>query len=436
MASLVSAEGQPCNFPSDSISLSITSSSASCYTHGSVNSCRMTSSASAADVSASCVTMNSVSASSNSTEIRKGSDCKDCKVEDVRGSNSLGPEESSMGDSLLKHGGPDNSKNIVNEGEKWIALNPGPAVLGPHCKGGRLPAHLKSESENPASSPKAAVNVGKNENAFMKGGSSMKMFRRFMKCMMNSVAVPCDELYDPWPSFPHPFQNARVAPVTDEALGEREEDVIHQSHVIQGSKSLKLLESTRKPQLIQLPPLPASANKKTLVLDLDETLVHSSFQPVSRPDFVIPVLIENKMADVYVRKRPGVDQFMAAIAVHYEIVVFTASLKKYADPLLDLLDPKRLVSHRLYRAACCQIDGHFVKDLSALGRDLKSTLIIDNSPHSYALHPENALPIPSFIDDLSDTSLPSLVPFLLHLAASEGDIRSQIANLNNIVLHY
>lgn len=70
--------------------------------------------------------------------------------------------------------------------------------------------------------------------------------------------------------------------------------------------------------------------KKTLVLDLDETLVHSSFKPIPNPDYIIPVEIEEKIVDVYVLKRPWLDHFMAAIAGRFEVVVFTASLSKYA----------------------------------------------------------------------------------------------------------
>jgi len=83
--------------------------------------------------------------------------------------------------------------------------------------------------------------------------------------------------------------------------------------------------------------------KKTLVLDLDETLVHSSFKPILDPDFIIPVEIEGRIVDVYVLKRPLMDEFLAAVGESFEVVVFTASLSKYADPLLDLLDPYNVI---------------------------------------------------------------------------------------------
>ena len=97
---------------------------------------------------------------------------------------------------------------------------------------------------------------------------------------------------------------------------------------------------------------PAAAqdkHKKCLVLDLDETLVHSSFKPVPNPDFIIPVEIEDKIVEVYVLKRPFMDQFMADVGSRFEVVVFTASLSKYADPLLDLLDIGHVVRWRLCR---------------------------------------------------------------------------------------
>jgi hypothetical protein len=44
-----------------------------------------------------------------------------------------------------------------------------------------------------------------------------------------------------------------------------------------------------------------------------------------------------------------------------QVVVFTASLSKYADPLLDLLDPHQTIRHRLFREHCCPYEGNYVK---------------------------------------------------------------------------
>jgi len=153
--------------------------------------------------------------------------------------------------------------------------------------------------------------------------------------------------------------------------------------------------------------------KKCLVLDLDETLVHSSFRAVPGADFVIPVQIEDVVHFVYVAKRPGVDDFLLEMAKHYEIVVYTASLNKYADVLLDLLDPHRVIRTRLFRESCVFYEGNYVKDLSLLNRDLSQCIIIDNSPASYLFHPENAIDCTSFIDDVSDRELDHIGKFLV-----------------------
>lgn len=110
-------------------------------------------------------------------------------------------------------------------------------------------------------------------------------------------------------------------------------------------------------------------------------------------------------------KRPGVDEFLEALAAKYEVVVFTAGLKEYASLVLDRLDRKSVIAHRLYRDSCKEVDGRFVKDLSELGRDLKCVVIVDDNPNSYMLQPRNAVPVRPFVDDLEDRELSKLVSF-------------------------
>ncbi|EMR11200.1 hypothetical protein PNEG_00792 [Pneumocystis murina B123] len=160
------------------------------------------------------------------------------------------------------------------------------------------------------------------------------------------------------------------------------------------------------------PVLEADKGKKCLVLDLDETLVHSSFKVIHQADFIIPVKIDSTYHNVYVIKRPGVDSFMKRMGELFEIVVFTASLSKYADPVLDMLDIHHVVKHRLFRESCFNHQGNYVKNLSQLGRELKNVLIIDNSPASYVFHPTHAVPISSWFNDSHDTELLDLIPFL------------------------
>ena len=175
-----------------------------------------------------------------------------------------------------------------------------------------------------------------------------------------------------------------------------------------------------------LPPaLPQHEGKMCLVLDLDETLVHSNFKAVAGADLVVPVRLGAAVHPVHVMARPGLVNFMEVVARHFEVVVFTASVDYYANPLLDRLDPSgTLITHRLFRESCVLWQGNYIKDMSLLGRDERRSIIVDNSPASYLLHPQNALPCTSFFDDKTDNELPRLGRFLRHLATRDvPDVR-------------
>nr|XP_020820035.1 CTD small phosphatase-like protein isoform X2 [Phascolarctos cinereus] len=159
--------------------------------------------------------------------------------------------------------------------------------------------------------------------------------------------------------------------------------------------------------------------KKCMVIDLDETLVHSSFKPISNADFIVPVEIDGTIHQVYVLKRPHVDEFLQRMGQLFECVLFTASLAKYADPVADLLDRWGVFRARLFRESCVFHRGNYVKDLSQLGRELSKVIIIDNSPASYIFHPENAVPVQSWFDDMGDTELLDLIPFFEGLSREE-----------------
>ena len=109
----------------------------------------------------------------------------------------------------------------------------------------------------------------------------------------------------------------------------------------------------------------------------------------------------------------------------YEIVIFTASLSKYANPLLDKLDSKKLCSFRLFREHCSFINNAYVKDLKNLGRDMKDVIIVDNSPVTYSLNVENGFPIKTWIDDITDRELIKIIPILEYLS-KVNDVRDYI----------
>ena len=125
--------------------------------------------------------------------------------------------------------------------------------------------------------------------------------------------------------------------------------------------------------------------KKTLVLDLDETLVRSQFTAPPKYDLKLPVCMENRIYEVFVAVRPGTEDFLIEMAKHYELVIFTASLSKYANPLMDILDPEGLCTGRLFREHCEFRDKVFMKNMATLGRRIEDVILIDNSPNSYKL---------------------------------------------------
>lgn len=193
--------------------------------------------------------------------------------------------------------------------------------------------------------------------------------------------------------------------------------------------------TVRVPTPVSLAPLlherpSKKRGKKTLVLDLDETLVHSQFKPVVMADIVLTIDISNNPSQVlsqkvYACKRPFCDKFLEAVSPHFEIVMFTASLSRYAEPLFKKLDPTgKLIDTCLYREHCTQFKKDFyVKDLTRLNRPIEDIIIIDNSPNSYLFQPQNALPCVSWYDNPNDTELNSFIPILEKLARYKGDVR-------------
>ena len=192
------------------------------------------------------------------------------------------------------------------------------------------------------------------------------------------------------------------------------------------------------------------------------------FQPISNADFVVPVEIDGTVHQVYVLKRPHVDEFLKRMGELYECVLFTASLAKYADPVADLLDKWQVFRARLFRESCVFHRGNYVKDLNKLGRELQQIVIVDNSPASYIFHPDNAVsttvttlylilwccvyiecenyvhsndwlknmffsckvPVASWFDDMTDSELLDLIPFFEKLSKMDN-VYTVLCNSNH-----
>jgi CTD small phosphatase-like protein 2 len=124
--------------------------------------------------------------------------------------------------------------------------------------------------------------------------------------------------------------------------------------------------------------------------------------------------------------------FLYKVLNFFELVIYTASTKEYAEQVINKLDPQRkILKYRLYREDCLHIGGHFVKDLSRLGRDLSHVIILDNSITSFAHHLDNGIPILSWFDDQNDGELWK-VGNLLEQLVNTQDVRPILNSLFNL----
>ncbi|CAD8167349.1 unnamed protein product [Paramecium octaurelia] len=165
-----------------------------------------------------------------------------------------------------------------------------------------------------------------------------------------------------------------------------------------------------------------SKGRKTLVIDLDETLVHSSFEPMKINDLIVEVTMNDQKYKIYVNIRPGAHDFIEEASKYFELIVFTASISEYANSVIDFLDPHGLVDLRLFRENCTVYKDILVKDLSLLKRNLDSVILIDNSVNSFMFQPMNAVHILNYFEDKTDQELTLLIPFL-KLISQFQDVR-------------
>lgn len=153
----------------------------------------------------------------------------------------------------------------------------------------------------------------------------------------------------------------------------------------------------------------------TLVLDLDETLIHFEMD-----EDVDPAVEEPG----YYLIRPGAIKFLNELSEYYELVVFTAAMPDYADWILDNVDRQNKISFRLYRQHSTPFEDYAMKDLTKLGRDLSKTMIIDNLAENFnQITPLNGIWVESWYDDMDDIVLQLLIPFLIDIVKNKVDVR-------------
>ncbi|KAG8528035.1 uncharacterized protein KY384_006951 [Bacidia gigantensis] len=197
----------------------------------------------------------------------------------------------------------------------------------------------------------------------------------------------------------------------------------------------------RQPSYSTQPSRSSRLAQKTLVIDLDETLIHSLAKGGRMSSgHMVEVKLNTTVGYgagttlgpqhpilYYVHKRPHCDDFLRKVCKWYNLVVFTASVQEYADPVIDWLEQERnYFSGRYYRQHCTFRNGAYIKDLSSIEPDLSRVMILDNSPLSYIFHEDNAIPIEGWINDPTDNDLLHLVP-ILEALQYVTDVRTLLA---------
>ena len=173
------------------------------------------------------------------------------------------------------------------------------------------------------------------------------------------------------------------------------------------NKERNILTEINKEKEINPPFLPKKEPKYkySLILDLDETIVH---------------YIKYRNSE-YVQVRPYLDDFIKELSDYYEIIIFTASYQNYADLAINGIDIDKRIKYRLYRQHTMKIGNTIIKDLSKLGRDLKKIIIIDNCSENYSLQPKNGINLIDFTGNNNDDILLYLKKDLIDLYKKNPD---------------
>ena len=180
-------------------------------------------------------------------------------------------------------------------------------------------------------------------------------------------------------------------------------------------------------------------NKKLLLLDLDETLIHSEY----KFGYFNKTLNSEKMKENCNHKeikfkegemefqmiifiRPFLNDFLENMNSYFDLGIFTAALKNYAEAALKIIDPsEKFFKFKFFRDSCINIDDKiYIKDLSIIDNyDLKNIILVDNSLYSFLNNLNNGVLVNSFYYDESDKQLIFAKNYILNSLLYCDDVR-------------
>jgi len=155
----------------------------------------------------------------------------------------------------------------------------------------------------------------------------------------------------------------------------------------------------------------APASRSLLLLDLDNTLVHTFVGDRPAGD-----VLACGRPRTWCVKRPHLARFLHEASQRFELGVFTASPKSVATEKLDWLDTERVLQRRWFRCSCVEEHGLYLKDLRVVSADVSRVLLLEDLPFIGARQPDHVIPIRPWSGDSGDTALTDLLPSLIRLA--------------------
>ena len=304
--------------------------------------------------------------------------------------------------------------NILNENKTWLDKN----------------NYKKYLQTNNKLSKQILINLLTQINLFFKGNNSVENINVNNKKTLEQ----CINLLK---SFFNSFQKKKIKTILKEIKESPSINILLEltklnkimSHYSEENKNINQKNNSNEKDInedcnidsfndsLPKPPFLKPISKKykyTLVLDLDETLVH--------------YISDNDSA--YIQIRPGAEEFIKDLSEYYEIIIFTAALKNYADLVIEGIDPDGVISDRLYRQHTVGVGNANIKDLDKLGRDIKHVIIIDNFLENFSLQPQNGLNILDFEGNEYDEELDYLKKDLIKLVKlNPDDVRHYLKDI-------
>jgi len=223
---------------------------------------------------------------------------------------------------------------------------------------------------------------------------------------------------------------------------------LYKEHFIQSFQALTFCKYLRPvdPKVLAqkkvfLPKRISHKDKKTVIFDLDETLIHCNESTDMPSDVILPIRFPHgEIIEAGINIRPGAVEILKEISQHFEVIIFTASHSCYANVVLDYLDPhNQYIHHRLFRENCVVTEeGIYIKDLRILGnRNLADCVLVDNAAYSFGYQVENGIPCVPFYDNKEDQELMHLIPYLKSLAGVKDvrDVNRQTFKFHNYTMY-